>query len=301
MTDLDASTARDEDVWFASAGTRLFAALRGSGRPLVLLHGGLATHVSCLRMAAPLLPRYRVIAPDLRGSGASHDGRPLSYDQLADDLAALLDHVGLARAAIGGFSFGAACAVAFALRHPSRVAALAIMMPAFAGADAPPNEAQRAAFAAMASAGTRTLREGPGALLPLFDALPAEIRERARALVATFDPASVAATTAFLASAAHPFARASEPLRSLRPRSSCPAKMRPTPARSRSPTPRTSPVRAWSTPALRITPAFSTSSLPTCTPSNALRRPPVHAFRGVRAPGDPPAQVARKPGHREDS
>ena len=210
MTDLDASTARDEDVWFASAGTRLFAALRGSGRPLVLLHGGLATHVSCLRMAAPLLPRYRVIAPDLRGSGASHDGRPLSYDQLADDLAALLDHVGLARAAIGGFSFGAACAVAFALRHPSRVAALAIMMPAFAGADAPPNEAQRAAFAAMASAGTRTLREGPGALLPLFDALPAEIRERARALVATFDPASVAATTAFLASAAHPFARASE-------------------------------------------------------------------------------------------
>jgi pimeloyl-ACP methyl ester carboxylesterase len=208
MTDLDATGLPDEDVWFESAGTRLFAAARGSGRPLVLLHGGLATHVSCVRTAAPLLPRYRVIAPDLRGSGVSHAAGPLSYVQLADDVAALLDHLGLARVAIGGFSFGAACAVSFALRHPSRVAALAVMMPAFAGADTPQNDAQRAALAAMAAAGARTLHDGAAALLPLFDALPVEIRERACAIVAAFDPASVVATTTFLASPARPFARA---------------------------------------------------------------------------------------------
>jgi pimeloyl-ACP methyl ester carboxylesterase len=161
-------------------------------------------------MAEPLTSRYRIIAPDLRGSGASHDPGPLSFDQLADDLAALLDHLGVASAVVGGLSFGAACAVRFALRHRERVTALAVIMPAFAGADLAPNEAQRTALAAMAETGARTLRDGVGALLPLFDALPIEIRERARSLVLEFDPASVAATTAFLASGARPFDHARE-------------------------------------------------------------------------------------------
>jgi hypothetical protein len=64
------------------------------------------------------------------------------------------------------------------------------------------------ALAVVSDAGARTLRDGAAALLPLFDALPVELRERARAVVLAFDPASVVATTTFLASAARPFARA---------------------------------------------------------------------------------------------
>ena len=59
---------------------------------------------------------------------------------------------------------------------------------------------------AMNVAGQRTLVEGIGALLPLFDALPAAIRERAKAIVAAYDPGSVAASTAFMASGVQPFA-----------------------------------------------------------------------------------------------
>ncbi|MBC8070226.1 MAG: hypothetical protein IAG13_17980, partial [Deltaproteobacteria bacterium] len=68
----------------------------------------------------------------------------------------------------------------------------------------------QAAMAAMAEAGQRTLVEGIGALRPLFAALPDEIRERACALSATYDPGSVAASTRFMASGAQPFADGAE-------------------------------------------------------------------------------------------
>jgi hypothetical protein len=85
-----------------------------------------------------------------------------------------------------------------------------ILSPAFAGADVGLTLAQDAAMRAMDAAGRRTLAEGTGALLPLFDALPPEVRDRARAAVASYDPASVAATTQFLASGAQPFATAAD-------------------------------------------------------------------------------------------
>jgi len=62
----------------------------------------------------------------------------------------------------------------------------------------------------MDAAGSRAIAEGVQVLHPLFDALPAPIRERARAIVDRFDPASVAATTRFLASDAQPFATAAD-------------------------------------------------------------------------------------------
>jgi hypothetical protein len=63
---------------------------------------------------------------------------------------------------------------------------------------------------AMNALGSRVVAEGIAVLLPLFDALPPPLRDRARAMVAAYDPASVAATTAFLASGAQPFATAAE-------------------------------------------------------------------------------------------
>jgi pimeloyl-ACP methyl ester carboxylesterase len=198
------------EIWVPSDGIRLFAVERGAGPPVVLLHGGLANHLACWLFAEPLTARYRVITPDLRAAGRSVFAGALSWDALADDVAALVRHLGVEQVVVGGTSFGAAVAVRFALRHPELVAALLVLNPAYGGGELGLSPAQDAAMAAMDAAGRRAPAEGIEVLLPLFDALPPEIRERARRVVATFDPASVAATTAFMASGVQPFARASE-------------------------------------------------------------------------------------------
>jgi pimeloyl-ACP methyl ester carboxylesterase len=178
--------------------------------PLILLHGGLADHRACRPFAEPLSARFRVITPDLLGAGRSHHPGPLSWDLLADDVAALARRLGIERAVLGGISFGAACATRVALRHPALVAALVVLTPAYGGADLGFTPAQTAAMQAMAAAGRRALTDGIAALHPLLAALPAAIQDRARAMIDSFDPASVAATTAFMASGAQPFATGAE-------------------------------------------------------------------------------------------
>lgn len=199
-----------KEIWFEREGTRLFAVEGGDGPPVILLHGGLANHLVCWRFAAPLALRFRIITPDLRGTGRSIFRGPLTWDQLADDVAALVRHLGLSRVVIGGVSFGAGCAVAFALRHPALTAGLVLLAPAYAGADTGLTPAQQAAMQAIDATGRRAATEGIHALYPLLESLPAEIRARARAVIDTFDPASVAATTRFMASGAHPFAAAAD-------------------------------------------------------------------------------------------
>jgi pimeloyl-ACP methyl ester carboxylesterase len=190
-----------EDIWFVESG---------HGTPLILLHGGLADHRAVLHWAAPLAEHHRVITPDLRGSGRSHFAGPLTWDLLADDIAALAARLGLSRAVIGGGSFGAGVAVRVALRHPALVAGLIVLSPAYGGDEVGLLPAQQAAMAAMHAAGRRAPTEGIAALYPLFDALPESIRARARTMVDSFDPASVAASTAFMASAIQPFARGAD-------------------------------------------------------------------------------------------
>ncbi|MEV5988581.1 alpha/beta hydrolase [Streptomyces sp. NPDC052051] len=100
----------------------------GPGQPLVLLHGGLGAG----EMFAPLLPalgeRRRVILVDLQGHGRTADiDRPLRPELLADDIAALLGHLGLARADVLGYSFGADVALCTAFRHPDLVRRLVVI------------------------------------------------------------------------------------------------------------------------------------------------------------------------------
>jgi len=198
-----------DEIYFEHAGARLYATARGAGGAasdaIIVLHGGLATNEACWRFAAPLAARSRVVAPDLRASGRSHWSGELSWDLLADDIAALARHLGITRATIGGVSFGAGCAVRVALRHPALAARLVVLHPAYDGVALAP--AQRAAMNAMRAAGERALVDGIAALFPLLETLPAPVRERARALVATYDPASVAALTRFMASGVQPFAQ----------------------------------------------------------------------------------------------
>jgi len=99
------------------------------GTPLVLLHGAMETFEACWKKPLPgLAERRPVIGVDLRGHGQSDnpagvfDGR-----QMADDIAALLDTLGEARADVCGFSAGAAIALHLALRHPERVRALIVI------------------------------------------------------------------------------------------------------------------------------------------------------------------------------
>lgn len=195
------------EFFFDDAGTKLFAVESGTGRPIVLLHGGLATHLACRVFGAPLDAQYRLITPDLRGSGRSVFHGPLSWDLLADDVAALVRACGYERAVIGGVSMGAAVATCVALRHPEVVEKLLILSPAYGGSELGLTAAQQAAMHAMNAAGSRAPAEGIEVLLPLFDALPEAIRERAKRLIPTYDARSVAATTAFMASLVQPFER----------------------------------------------------------------------------------------------
>jgi 3-oxoadipate enol-lactonase len=106
----------------ATIGGRTLAyELSGKGAPLVLLHAFPFDGRMWRRTAASL--ERRVIVPDLRGFGESALA-PFSIADLADDVAALLDLLGIARAGVGGLSMGGYVALAFAERHRDRLAEL---------------------------------------------------------------------------------------------------------------------------------------------------------------------------------
>src|SRR4051812_40648417 len=109
----------------------------GAGPDLVLLHGLTATRRYVV-MGSKALPRagYRVTTFDARGHGessAAADPADYEYRDLVADLAAVLDHLGADRAAIGGASMGAHTTMAFALAYPERVSALVQITPAYDG------------------------------------------------------------------------------------------------------------------------------------------------------------------------
>jgi pimeloyl-ACP methyl ester carboxylesterase len=193
------------EIWFDAAGVRLFALEDGSGPPVVMLHGGMANHRAARPLVAPLASRYRVVTPDLRASGRSLYGGTLTFDQLADDLAMLLDHLGEARAVVGGVSSGSGVAVRFALRHLGRTAGLIVASPMYAGSHLGYTEAQERAFTEMDAVASRAVEEGVQVLRPLYAKLPEPVRSKALEMIEGFDPASVVATSRFIASGSQPF------------------------------------------------------------------------------------------------
>jgi pimeloyl-ACP methyl ester carboxylesterase len=104
-------------------GLQLYYEEHGSGHPLVLLHGGLHTIDLSFGALIPLLAAsHRVIAVELQGHGRTADiDRAPTYPNLADDVAALLDHLGIERADVFGFSLGGLVAIELGLQHPTRV------------------------------------------------------------------------------------------------------------------------------------------------------------------------------------
>lgn len=114
-------------------GAILSGERRGHGAsPLIFIHGMAGCRADWDRLWAELPAEAALLRYDLRGFGASaaQDDRPFSH---ADDLHALLDALGIARAVPVGLSMGGAVALNFALSHPERVERLALVSPAIVG------------------------------------------------------------------------------------------------------------------------------------------------------------------------
>jgi pimeloyl-ACP methyl ester carboxylesterase len=106
-------------------GINLYYESHGEGRPLILLHGGLGSG----EMFGPIIGQFadghRVILVDLQGHGRTADiDRPLHITFMADDVAALIDHLGLEKPDVVGYSLGGGVALQLAIRHPAKVGRL---------------------------------------------------------------------------------------------------------------------------------------------------------------------------------
>src|SRR3954467_15625241 len=123
------------DFTVERAGVTLAGEEAGEGIPVVLLHGLTATRRYVV-MGSRALERsgHRVVAYDARGHGASApapDPDAYDYDDLVEDLRAVLDDCGVDRAVLAGASMGAHTAVRLAVDAPERVAGLVVITPAF--------------------------------------------------------------------------------------------------------------------------------------------------------------------------
>lgn len=174
-------------------GVRLFYTLTGeAGPPLVLVHGSWSDHHGWDRVVPALAERFRVLVYDRRGH--SQSARPpgqVSADQHGADLAALVEHLGLAPAHFAGSSFGGSILLRLATRRPDLFRSLALHEPPLLGllADEPDlvalrreTQARHDAVVARLAAGdleggarqfVETVAFGPGA----WEQLPAQSRQ----------------------------------------------------------------------------------------------------------------------------
>ncbi len=109
-------------------GLSMYYEIHGDGAPLVLLHGGFGSTGMFAELLPVLAQKRRVIAADLHGHGRTGDiDRPLSLEQMGDDIAALVRHLGLDRVDLMGYSMGGGAALRAAVQHPELVGKLVVV------------------------------------------------------------------------------------------------------------------------------------------------------------------------------
>src|SRR5579862_5766041 len=103
-------------------GINLYYEIHGEGEPLILLHGGLGAIEMFGDVLTKLAAGRQVIGVDLQGHGRTADiDRPLSLEAMADDVAALIEHLGLQKVDLMGYSMGGEVALMTTIRHPELV------------------------------------------------------------------------------------------------------------------------------------------------------------------------------------
>jgi pimeloyl-ACP methyl ester carboxylesterase len=110
-------------------GLNMYYEVHGSGGvPVVLLHGAYMSTGAMQELLSDLAKSRQIIAVDLQGHGRTADvDRPLQYEQMADDVAALMEHLGISQADIVGYSMGGSVGLQVVIRHPERVRKLVAM------------------------------------------------------------------------------------------------------------------------------------------------------------------------------
>jgi pimeloyl-ACP methyl ester carboxylesterase len=103
-------------------GMEMYYEVSGAGDPLVVLHGAYMN----IETMGPIIPKlaenHKVYALEFQGHGRTTDiDRPITYQNLADDVAAFMDEVGLDKADVFGYSMGAGAGLQLAIRHPEKV------------------------------------------------------------------------------------------------------------------------------------------------------------------------------------
>ena len=103
-------------------GMQMYYEVSGQGDPLVVLHGAYM-NIPTMGAIVPMLAKtHKVYAVELQGHGRTTDiDRPITYQNLADDVASFMDAVGLAKADVFGYSMGAVAGLQLAIRHPAKV------------------------------------------------------------------------------------------------------------------------------------------------------------------------------------
>jgi pimeloyl-ACP methyl ester carboxylesterase len=124
------STATAQTGRYANVnGLHMYYEIHGTGGPLVLIHGAASTIETTFGRLLPALSKtHRIIAVELQAHGHSddRDGRQITFEQDADDVAALLQQLHIDKADIFGFSNGGTTALQIAIRHPALVNKLII-------------------------------------------------------------------------------------------------------------------------------------------------------------------------------
>ena len=128
-----ASEAPVETGYAPVNGLQMYYEIHGSGGvPLVILHGAFGTVDMSGPLVPPLAEKRQVITVEMQGHGRTADiDRPLTFEQLADDVAALVQYLGIAEVDVFGYSMGGFTAQQVAIRHPELVRKLVVASASF--------------------------------------------------------------------------------------------------------------------------------------------------------------------------
>jgi pimeloyl-ACP methyl ester carboxylesterase len=113
-------------------GLKMYYEIHGAGEPLILLHGGVGSTEMFNEILPSLSSTRQVITVDLQAHGRTADiDRPLRYEAMADDIAALIKYLGFPKADVMGYSVGGGVAMRTAVQHPESVRKLVVVSATF--------------------------------------------------------------------------------------------------------------------------------------------------------------------------